>query len=287
VVARNYVFGPNSIQESASTDFNVSLLDDPQSYSALMTPIDPSMLAFLQRQNLDPSILLPLVISEIRVITTKGAVYEFQTDQGDHPKFFSCARRTNGDAWPHCDSHLWGREETDDDPKFSEKKRECRDLQTDCVVPAMLMLAYPKDHGISFQVPVGSAPGAQQTSSPSARICFDPVIQDDQTKNFEGLLKEIFSLHEPPDLTNYSDFSVQTHYKPAPKSSGCDENTIWIKQTNSKGSDLPQESSAGRAVGSASVYSVCRDGACRKQNPERVTQEGRHTKRPHVRVLRR
>src|SRR5262249_17068052 len=90
IPARPFNVGPVSLVETASNDFTVSLLDDPQSYSALMTPIDAATIAFLQRENIPLEVLLPLIISEIRIIVkdgpgkTKATVYSFFTDR---PKF--------------------------------------------------------------------------------------------------------------------------------------------------------------------------------------------------------
>jgi hypothetical protein len=272
VVARNYVFGPNSIQESAGTDFNVSLLDDPQSYAALMTPIDPSMLAFLQRQNIDPGVLLPLVISEIRIIAD-GNVYEFQTDQKpDREQFFSCDRpaRDIGITQAHCVAHKWGDPRRPDNPdELAERKRECRERQADCVVPAALVLAYLKARSISFQVPVGSAPGAQQATPPPARICFDTVTGG-TTETFGKWLSEIFSLRAPPDLDQYADFSDTTSYKPPKRNYQCDGNTPWIKPVMSQGTNTSRQSNSGAAV-PGTVQSICRDGACAASKIQNAT----------------
>ncbi|MBV9202388.1 MAG: hypothetical protein JO320_15040 [Alphaproteobacteria bacterium] len=42
-----FLFGPNTVSASASNDFQVSVVDDPDSQAALLRPVDPATLGFL------------------------------------------------------------------------------------------------------------------------------------------------------------------------------------------------------------------------------------------------
>ncbi len=194
VAARNYVFGPNSIQESAGTDFNVALLDDPQSYVALMTPIDAGMIAFFQRTGTPTPVLLPLFISEIRIINkSDNKVYAFSTDQPqDGGTFIFCHDPKGIGCEPeiHClkvdayrceaarKSPSAARASSPDTAEDVQAMlHQCQAGQARCVPPAMLATAYLTARGIRFQVPIGTVPGQQQTKQVMARICFDRLYQ--------------------------------------------------------------------------------------------------------------
>jgi hypothetical protein len=95
VNARNFVFGPNTLSESASNDFNVSVLDDPQSYAALMTPVDIGTIAFFFQEQLSRPLLLPLFVNQMRVIPDGGATaYQFNSNwRVPEPATLSTAER--------------------------------------------------------------------------------------------------------------------------------------------------------------------------------------------------
>lgn len=64
---RVYQFGPNTLSGSEGTDFNVSVLDDPQSIAALSKPVDPATIGFLINQFYSRDLVLFLTISRITV----------------------------------------------------------------------------------------------------------------------------------------------------------------------------------------------------------------------------
>jgi hypothetical protein len=183
--ARNYVFGPNTLQESATTDFNVSLLDDPQSYTALMTPVDAGMIAFFRREGTPPEVLLPLFISEIRITSKSGnETYAFYTDQSERSRsFIFCS----GLKDHRCQAENLGLPGSGN-PQIEEKLIQCHAKQARCIPPGMLAIAYLVDRGIWFQVPIGTIPGQQQQqpTPTSVRICFDQVYQTDDGIDASG-----------------------------------------------------------------------------------------------------
>jgi hypothetical protein len=65
-----FIFGSNSINFQESTDFNISVLDDPQSIAALSRPIDPATIGFLINQQHNRDILFFLIISRIDIVDT-------------------------------------------------------------------------------------------------------------------------------------------------------------------------------------------------------------------------
>lgn len=64
---RLFLFGPNSISGSESNDFTNSAIDDPQSYAALLRPVDPATIGFFIAQGYTQGMVLFLFISRIRV----------------------------------------------------------------------------------------------------------------------------------------------------------------------------------------------------------------------------
>jgi hypothetical protein len=72
---RLFVFGPNVVGGTNSNDFNVSVLDDPKSYAALLAPVDPAALGFLISSGYEPARILFLFISRIQVFRN-GIKYE-------------------------------------------------------------------------------------------------------------------------------------------------------------------------------------------------------------------
>jgi hypothetical protein len=66
-----FLFGPNSIGGSESNDFNVNVVDDPQSYAALLRPVDPATLGFMIGQGYDQEVF-ELFVSRIDVYDPTG-----------------------------------------------------------------------------------------------------------------------------------------------------------------------------------------------------------------------
>jgi hypothetical protein len=52
-----FLFGSNSVGLQESTDFNVSVLDDPQSIAALSRPVDPATIGFLINEQYNRDVL--------------------------------------------------------------------------------------------------------------------------------------------------------------------------------------------------------------------------------------
>ena len=63
---RNFLFGPNSVTRSNSNTFNISVVDDPGSFAALLAPVNPAILAFFINQGYSRSLLFFLFVDQIR-----------------------------------------------------------------------------------------------------------------------------------------------------------------------------------------------------------------------------
>jgi hypothetical protein len=90
---KNYVFGPNSTSRTNSNTFHVSVVDDPASFEALLTPLNPGLVALFIGQGYDRSLMFFLTVSRIRVIQPKTAkapekvLAEYRNDP-DHSQDF-------------------------------------------------------------------------------------------------------------------------------------------------------------------------------------------------------
>jgi hypothetical protein len=72
---RNYSFGPNTLQGSVSNDFNVSNPDDPNTYAALLTPVNPALLAMLINQGYPREWIFFLVVDHMVISTQTESRY--------------------------------------------------------------------------------------------------------------------------------------------------------------------------------------------------------------------
>jgi len=78
---RDYVFGPNSATRNNSNTFNASIVDDPASYTALLAPINPALIAFFEHQGYTREELFFLFVDEIRQVTLEnGSVTSVVSD---------------------------------------------------------------------------------------------------------------------------------------------------------------------------------------------------------------
>jgi len=78
---RLFIFGPNSVGGTASNDFNVSVIDDPGSYQALLTPINPAVIGFFISQGYPRELLFYLFVDRLWIERTPGHWYEYD----NHP----------------------------------------------------------------------------------------------------------------------------------------------------------------------------------------------------------
>lgn len=62
-----FTFGVNPLSTSEGTDFNLNIVNDPQSYAALMRPVDTATLGFLHNMYFNSSMIYFLFISKIEV----------------------------------------------------------------------------------------------------------------------------------------------------------------------------------------------------------------------------
>jgi hypothetical protein len=69
-----FLFGPNTVSASASNDFNISVVDDPASQAALLTPVDPATMGFFINQGYNPDHVFFLFMSKIIDVDKSGKV---------------------------------------------------------------------------------------------------------------------------------------------------------------------------------------------------------------------
>src|ERR1700753_1723265 len=62
---RDVTFGATSAQRSTSDIFHVSVIDDPGSFAALMTPVSPATIAYFEGQGYDRALLFMLFVDRI------------------------------------------------------------------------------------------------------------------------------------------------------------------------------------------------------------------------------
>jgi hypothetical protein len=86
--SRTYSFGPNSLSRSASNDFTMSVVDDPNTYASLFSPISPGTLALFLEQGYPREIMFNLFLESVTV-TKDGdsAVYKNNINAVSYPGF--------------------------------------------------------------------------------------------------------------------------------------------------------------------------------------------------------
>lgn len=247
VPARNWVFGPNSVNESVQNDFNVAALDDPQSYMALMTPLDIGMIGFFFGRHWPMPLLLPIFVNYVRIISADGKhVYEFSTDSIE-PTFIFCRpnqdpRRTSHFVCEKQPSHI-------SDADGRDKLNQCLSHEAICFAPVMIVFDYLYREGLVVQVPAGAVPGTQTP----ARICFDSVYNNIHGANFDQFLQDTFGLTQSEFLKNMTSgapglLTVAAVSKQ--KSSRCESATWIMPQNLSQGGNATQPPT-GKSTGSS------------------------------------
>jgi hypothetical protein len=245
VPARNWTFGPNTLSESASNDFTVSVLDDPQSYGALMTPLDPAMMGFFFGRKWPMSLLLPIFVNRVRYIPAGSNVaYEFQSNEID-PKFVFCP--SYNAPW-QCENKKW----RINDPNNTPKLEQCRSHDAHCFSPIMILFSYLFLKGLVIDVPAGAVPGTPS----AARICYDALYNNIPTRTFDNLLRHDFGLTEQEFLATFHDAFGPLSRPKLSGTIGCDNpKTRWLQASN------PQ--TGGTTLSTATTpSSLCINGAC-------------------------
>jgi len=77
-----FLFGPNTVGASTSNDFNISVVDDPESQAALLQSIDPATLGFFINQGYDRRLVFFLFISKMVDVdkNTKEVVHTYSNE---------------------------------------------------------------------------------------------------------------------------------------------------------------------------------------------------------------
>jgi hypothetical protein len=68
------VLGPNSASRTNSNTFNVSVIDDPASWAALLAPVNPAILAFFVNQGYPRELMFFLFTDRLRQVETEQVV---------------------------------------------------------------------------------------------------------------------------------------------------------------------------------------------------------------------
>ena len=64
---RDFLLGPNAVSRTGSNTFHVSVVDDPPSFVALLSPLTPATLAFFANEGYPRELLFFLLVDHIRV----------------------------------------------------------------------------------------------------------------------------------------------------------------------------------------------------------------------------
>jgi hypothetical protein len=287
VSKRTYTFGPNTLSESASNDFNVSVLDDPASYAALMTPLEIATIAFFLQEQLPRNLLLPLFISRIRIIpdgTTK--IYEFDPSI-PIPEFIYC--ELDAQEKLKCDVPKYFLEDADtwhSKEIVESKLAACRARAAYCLKPSTIIFGYLYSRGLIFQTPTGAVPS--QPGLPY-RICFDPLYAADGPGTFNQFLGQNFVF---TDGNRYLTFKGQEFFETfadrkvvfnrppslarVNKSDFCDDKLSWTQPPDVSKASPAQPS--GGATGIPS--SLCLNGACGASSTRNSASATKNTQLP-------
>jgi hypothetical protein len=265
VPARNWTFGPNSLTESASNDFTISVLDDPASYAALLTPMDLAIMGFFIEQHWPMSVLLPIFTNNVRVIDGTN-VYEFDTNPVQQT--FVLCHLPSQEAQQKlaqelaCAPKKISLTNPDDQSSFAE----CASGQAYCLTPAIMVFEYLIAEGLLVEVPSGAVPGVQD--KPYARICFDPVYGNTRTNilgqySFDEILQKKFGLNRREFFGIMTD-EIGFLDKPRPRDpklrhSRCDDpDTPWTQPTNSAQVNLTSQPASNPTTAAQN----CTTGTC-------------------------
>jgi hypothetical protein len=287
VSKRNYTFGPNTVSESAGNDFNVSVLDDPGSYAALMTPLEIATIAFFLQEQIPRPLLLPLFINQIRIIPDgTNTIYDFEPNRSI-PEFVYCELDPERGNKLKCDLQVY---HLVDPAHLSEtiaaKMAACRAGSGFCLNPVMLVYGYLYSSGLIFQTPSGANP--LQAGLPY-RICFDPLSSVNGLKTFEQFLGDNFIFTDgTKELTlgrqrffeTFADVAVSAKaqsFSKVNKSDLCDDRLPWTQPGDTSKTASPTQQSAG---GSGIPTSLCLNGACAASNTQKATSTAKGTPLP-------
>jgi hypothetical protein len=289
VSKRNYTFGPNTVSESASNDFTVSVLDDPASYAALMTPLEIATIAFFLQEQLPRPLLLPLFINQIRIIPDgANTIYEFNPNK-PIPEFIYCELDPEHGNKLKCEVPVYYLE---GDPAHSSeaiaaKMAACRAATGYCLNPVMFVYGYLYYRGLIFQTPTGAVPS--QAGLPY-RICFDPLYSVNRPQTFEQFLGDSFIFTDgTKDLTlrrqgffdTFADaravFPKVPSVTKVNKSDLCDDSLPWTQPGDASKAASPAQQSAG---GSGTPSSLCLNGACAASNTQKAASTTKGTPLP-------
>jgi hypothetical protein len=273
VAARNYSFGPNSVNASATDDFNIAVLDDPQSYGALMTPMDIAMMGFFFSRHWPMQLLLPIFVNYIRIIPPgQSKVYQFNTDDASEP-FLFCRKNGPNDE---CLGRYYVKSDAG-----QERLLQCQAAPNEfiCVPPVMFLFDYLTQGGLVVQVPVGAIPGTQPP--PPARFCYESVYNQLGTYNLDRYLQGTYGLSQREYLSFGREGIHVARSAAVQKNVQCDSASGgWLMPVNfSQGAASAQPQNGAGTTPSV----VCINGACAASSTQK--QSGSPKKAPSFQPL--
>ncbi|MGA2127497.1 MAG: hypothetical protein ABSG76_15250 [Xanthobacteraceae bacterium] len=74
---KDYVFGPNSATQAVGSDVTIANVDDPGSYAALMTPINPAVIGFFIEQGYPRELLFFLFVDHVETSGLGGGTVSY------------------------------------------------------------------------------------------------------------------------------------------------------------------------------------------------------------------
>jgi hypothetical protein len=85
---RDFLLGPNAVSRTGSNTFHVSVVDDPPSFVALLSPLTPATLAFFANEGYPRELLFFLMVDHIRVTERGGATATLYRNDPSDPAAF-------------------------------------------------------------------------------------------------------------------------------------------------------------------------------------------------------
>ena len=87
---RTFTIGPNTVSRQFNSDFTLNVVDDPNTYSALFSPIAPATIGLFASQGYPREIILLLFVDRIQVRPGAGSpwtTYKNEPSQPSYPAF--------------------------------------------------------------------------------------------------------------------------------------------------------------------------------------------------------
>lgn len=143
---KNYTFGSNSVGRTNSNTFHASVVDDRESFAALLAPINPALIASFIQQGYPRELIFFLVTSRIRQVN-------YDCDGSDQAKNLNCYGTVTGVA-----------KEWLNEPDVQGKFQDFQSIMTSLLL-----------EGLTAETDVTTLPAFG--SLPPNKLCIDSIIE--------------------------------------------------------------------------------------------------------------